>query len=256
MRFSSLGSGSKGNGLLVEAGATTVLLDCGFGLAECRSRLARLGKSPESLAGIVVTHEHSDHMHGVARLAKRYAIPVYLTYGSYSAAVSQFEGCQVNWIMSDSPVTVDDLELLPYAVPHDAREPVQFVFSDGCFRLGVLTDSGSITTHICQHLTGCDALLLECNHDHDMLWAGRYPVSLKRRVSGSHGHLDNRAAAELLQYIDTSRLQHIVAAHLSQENNRRELAVAALAGALSCAEDWIAVAEQEDGLGWRDLRQT
>lgn len=254
MRFSSLGSGSKGNGLLVEAGETTILLDCGFGLTECRNRLARLGKSPESLSAIVVTHEHADHMGGVARLAKRYAIPVYLTYGSYSAAASQFEGCSVNWIMSDSPVAVNDLQLLPYAVPHDAREPVQFVFSDGSFRLGVLTDTGSITAHICEHLTACDALVLECNHDLEMLWAGRYPVSLKRRVSGAHGHLDNQTAASLLQRIDSSRLQHVVAAHLSQENNRRELAVMALATALGCAEEWIGVAEQEEGLGWRELK--
>lgn len=254
MRFASLGSGSSGNGLLVEAGETTVLLDCGFGLADARNRLARLGKAAEYLTAIVVTHEHSDHMGGVARLARKFRLPVYLTYGTYSMAASQFEDCDVHWIMPDSAFAVDDVEIMPYAVPHDAREPVQFVFSDGLHRLGVLTDAGSITAHICEHLNGCDALVLECNHDREMLWAGRYPASLKRRVAGAHGHLDNETAASLLSRIDCTRLQHLVAAHISAENNTPDLAVQALVQQLNCSPDWVAVADQEAGLDWRELR--
>ena len=141
----------------------------------------------------------------------------------------------------------------PYAVPHDAAEPVQYVFSNGAKRLGVLTDSGCSTPHIEATLNGCDALVLECNHDNAMLVNGDYPASLKQRVGGRLGHLNNADAAALLARLDSSRLQHIVAAHLSRKNNTRELAVSALSAALNCAADWIAVATQQDGLGWREI---
>ena len=148
---------------------------------------------------------------------------------------------------------VGDIEVRPYLVPHDAAEPVQYVFGDGAKRLGVLTDSGSTTPHIEATLNGCDALVLECNHDAQMLADGAYPWHLKQRVGGRMGHLSNAAAAALLAQLDTSGLQHIVAAHLSRKNNLPELAVAALSGALNCAADWIAVATQEEGLSWREL---
>ncbi len=142
----------------------------------------------------------------------------------------------------------------PYAVPHDAAEPVQYVFGDGATRLGVLTDTGHVTPHIEQVLTACEALVLECNHDEEMLRLGRYPVSLKQRVGGRFGHLNNQQAAALLQRLDSSRLQHIVAAHLSQQNNLPQLAVSALSQALNCEESWIGVADQQLGLDWREIR--
>jgi phosphoribosyl 1,2-cyclic phosphodiesterase len=127
------------------------------------------------------------------------------------------------------------------------------VFGDGARRLGVLTDTGSPTAHIEASLSGCAALVLECNHDRDMLMGGEYPPSLKARIAGRWGHLDNAVSASILCALDRSRLRHVVAAHLSQTNNTPELARAALAGALGCAPEWIAVATQEDGLPWREV---
>jgi phosphoribosyl 1,2-cyclic phosphodiesterase len=138
-------------------------------------------------------------------------------------------------------------------VPHDAREPVQYVIGDGASRLGVLTDLGVITSHVEACLTGCDALVLECNHDLPMLENGSYPYPLKQRIAGRLGHLHNEAAADLLRSIDTSRLKHLIAAHLSRENNTPELARAALSGALNCAAEWIGIASQREGFAWREL---
>jgi phosphoribosyl 1,2-cyclic phosphodiesterase len=151
------------------------------------------------------------------------------------------------------PFSVGELEILPYAVPHDAREPVQFVFRAGERRLGVLTDAGHITPHIAASLSGVQALVLECNHDADMLANGPYPPSLKKRVGGQYGHLENRQAAALLAQMDVSGLRHVVAAHLSQKNNQPALARNALARALDCEVEWIEVACQHEGFGWRQI---
>jgi phosphoribosyl 1,2-cyclic phosphodiesterase len=254
MRFASLGSGSQGNSLIVEAGDTRVLLDCGFSARTAAERLARLGVPPESLAGVLVTHEHSDHIAGVFRFARRYELPVFLTHGTHAAAPrGKLPLPECRLIDSHTPFVVGELEIHPFPVPHDAREPVQYVFFNGVHRLGVLTDTGEITQHIVDVLRHCDALVLECNHDAAMLAASDYPAMLKRRIAGRLGHLDNDAAAALLRQIDTRRLQHLVAAHLSQHNNRQALAVAALAAVLNCTEDWIGVACQEKGFSWRQL---
>jgi len=255
MRFASLGSGSKGNALLVESGDTRLLLDCGFGLAEITVRLARLGLDASCLDAIIVTHEHGDHGGGVAKLAASFDIAVYLTRGTLSALGA--EGRSIPRRVLIDPYTtfaIDGIEVRPFPVPHDAREPVQFVFSDGLVRLGVLTDTGQPTPHIAQSLSGAHALVLECNHDLDMLLSGPYPAHLKSRIAGRMGHLANAASAELVRAMDCSRLQHLVAAHLSQTNNTPELARAALAGALGCAPEWIGVATQDDGFPWREIR--
>jgi phosphoribosyl 1,2-cyclic phosphodiesterase len=161
---------------------------------------------------------------------------------------------QTRTIDGRSEFAVDGLVLRPFTVPHDAREPVQFVISDGAHRLGVLTDIGASTTHVERVLSGCDALVLECNHDLGMLWAGDYPKWLKQRISGPFGHLDNVASERLLAALDRTRLRHVVAAHLSHHNNRPELARAALARALGCEESWVGIATQDEGFGWRELR--
>lgn len=254
MRFASLGSGSEGNALLVEAGSTRILLDCGFGIADTAGRLARLGVEAGSIDALFVTHEHDDHVGGAARFAARHDISVYLTYGTLSAVgTSRFGGVEVNIVDSHTPVSVGDLQVFPYPVPHDAREPSQFVFGDGLHRLGVLTDTGCSTSHIETMLSGADALVLECNHDLDLLMNGRYPPSLKKRIAGRQGHLDNAASAQLLKNLDCSRLKHVVAAHLSKQNNTPELARTALAGALACEPEWIGVATQDEGFGWREV---
>jgi phosphoribosyl 1,2-cyclic phosphodiesterase len=254
MRFASLGSGSEGNGLIVECGATRLLVDCGFNISETVKRLARLGLAPADLAAILVTHEHDDHAGGVARFARRYEIPVYLTYGTFVAMGPDHAMIpQVSLIDAHSPFAIGDVEVHPYPVPHDAREPSQFVFSDGDLRLGLLTDTGISTPHIERMLSGLDALVLECNHDLDLLMNGAYPATLKRRISGRLGHLDNATAARIVAGIDCTRLQHFIAAHLSASNNTPELARAAMSGALNCAPEWVCVATQAQGLDWRDV---
>ena len=253
IRFASLGSGSKGNALLVESGGTRVLVDCGFGPREMATRLARLGVTPESVDAVLVTHEHADHVGGVARGVARFGWTAYASHGT-AAAAGQLAGCGVRRFDSHATFVVGALEIHPYPVPHDAREPTQFVFSDGAARLGVLTDAGTITPHIVAMLRECTALVLECNHDPEMLQNGRYPPSLKRRIAGEFGHLDNAAAAGLLGEIGAGKLRHVIAAHLSEENNTPELARTALATALGCTVDWVGVASQIDGFGWRETR--
>ena len=251
MRFASLGSGSRGNALIVDVGDTRVLLDCGFSVKATVERLGRLGIAAESIDAVLLTHEHSDHLGSAARFAARFGLPVYLTYGTQQALSDCWPDCRL--IDSHQTFAIGSLEVQAFPVPHDAREPVQYVFSDGQHRLGVLTDCGTVTAHVLSMLDACNALVLECNHDTRLLAESSYPAVLKRRISGNFGHLGNGQAAELLTRIETSRLQHIVAAHLSEQNNRPELAVTALATALGCDAEWIGVASQASGFDWRQL---
>lgn len=251
IRFASLGSGSKGNALLVESGRTRVLVDCGFGPRETAARLERLGVAPDSVTAVLVTHEHADHVGGAAACAARYGWTLHASHGTAGAA-RQLADMAVRRFDSHTAFAIGDLEIHPFPVPHDAREPTQFVFSDGAARLGVLTDAGAVTPHIVAMLAGCAALVIECNHDAGMLARGRYPPQLKRRIVGGFGHLENGAAADLLRAIDAEGLRHVVAAHLSEENNTPELARAALAEALGCTADWIGVATQTEGFTWRE----
>ncbi len=254
MRFGCLGSGSKGNAWLVQAGDTRVMVDCGFGPREAVKRLARLGVDVNALDAILVTHEHGDHGRGVAQLASKARCSVWLTHGTHAMLEAiDIAPLATKIVEGQQQFAIGDLEITPYTVPHDAREPMQFVFSDGVSRFGLLTDAGHVTPHMETVLGGCDALALECNHDVARLEAGNYPIGLKRRILGRYGHLDNAAAAALLQKIAGSGLKHVVAAHLSEHNNSPALARAALAGALGCAHDWIGVADQETGLDWREI---
>ena len=254
MRFASLGSGSEGNGLVVESGGTRIMIDCGFGVRDTKQRLGRLGLEPSSLDAILVTHEHADHIGGVPGFAAKYDIPVWATFGTLAVVSERFEGMQrVYGFDSHERFAIGALEIQPVTVPHDAREPVQYVVGDGSHRLGVLTDIGMSTAHVESCLSGCDALVLECNHDLSMLARGDYPFSLKQRIASRFGHLHNEAAAEILGRIDTSRLVHIIAAHLSRENNTPELASLALATALNCQPAWVGVANQFTGFDWREM---
>jgi phosphoribosyl 1,2-cyclic phosphodiesterase len=254
VRFASLGSGSRGNALLVEAGNTRVLIDAGFGPREMSRRLARLNLAGEDVDAVLVTHEHSDHIGGVFACARRFGWAVLLTHGTLAACGEGGVDQRTTIIDSHQSLSVGDLDIQPFPVPHDAREPVQFVLTDGAGRLGVLTDAGHVTSHMVAMLAGCDALVLECNHDAAMLAQGSYPTALKRRVGGPWGHLDNGAAASLLAQLEASRLRHVVAAHLSEQNNSPLLARAALSAVLGCAPDWIGVATQSEGFDWRDSR--
>lgn len=254
MRFALLGSGSAGNGLVVEHAGTRLLIDCGFTLKETERRLGRLGLSGSELDAVLVTHEHGDHLGGVGPLARKHKVPVWLTHGTGASAAARLgEVPAVEYFNSHEAFSIGELEVRPYPVPHDAREPAQFVFGDGQYRLGILTDAGMVTPHIEAQLSGCDALVMESNHDERMLAEGPYPPRLQARVGGNWGHLSNAQAGALLQKLDVSRLQHIVAAHLSEKNNLPALARQVFAEALDCAEEWIAVAGQDEGLGWRAL---
>ncbi|HEY2024536.1 MBL fold metallo-hydrolase [Paraburkholderia sp.] len=254
MRFASLGSGSEGNALLVEAssGATTtrVLLDCGFSAREVERRLTRLGASVDGLDAILITHEHGDHIGSALTLSRKWSIPLYMSWGTARAVGADEADVDLRVLWGEEAVAIGDLSVLPYTVPHDAREPLQYVFSNGARRLGVLTDVGTSTPHISAVLSGCDALVLECNHDVQMLAGSRYPPSLKARIGGDHGHLNNDAAAAILASLDRSRLRHLVAAHLSQQNNSPQLAQAALASVLCAAPTEVVVASQSEGFAW------
>ena len=256
MRFASLASGSSGNCLVAEASGTVVLVDCGLSLTETERRLARAGLEPSQVSALLVTHEHGDHACGAFEFAAAHRIAVYLTHGTLAALKAEgkvLDGVALSIVNGRQSFFVDGIQVLPFTVPHDAREPVQYVLSDGASRLGVLTDVGISTSHVEKMLSGLDALVLECNYDRDLLWNGGYPRWLKERIAGPFGHLDNRESERLLAALDRSRLKHVIGAHLSQQNNRPELARAALSRALGCEESWIGIAGQDDGFGWRSI---
>jgi len=251
-----LGSGSRGNGTLVQSGTTTVMMDCGFMLRDAEARLRRLEVKPWSISAIVVTHEHYDHIGGVARFARKFKIPVWLTQGTYEAWT---DGPVPRSHLLDpaAPFTIGDLRVEPFAVPHDARQPCHYVFGDGAFRVGVLSDAGSVTDGMRAALTGCDALLVEFNYDAVMLENGPYEPPLKRRIAGPLGHLSNAQAAELVAALDNSRLKHLVLTHLSEKNNTPELALAAARNSVKGSDPSsceIVCAHQDAGLEWRVLQ--
>lgn len=258
MRFCSLGSGSTGNATLIEARdgsrTTRLLIDCGFTLKELGLRLARTGVEPEGIDAVFVTHEHGDHVGCALSVARRFGVPLWMSRGTWRAigAPEPADGL-LNFARDGETIDLGGLQLRPYTVPHDATEPLQLSCTDGARRLGVLTDAGSITPHMLDALQACDALLLECNHDRAMLAASSYPASLKRRVGGLLGHLANDSAAEVLGACLHPRLRHVVAAHLSLQNNRPDLAATALAQALGTTPQDIIVANARQGFGWLDL---
>jgi len=251
MRLASLGSGSRSNATVVEAGDACLLVDCGLSVRRVESGLQRLGRALDDLTAVLVTHEHTDHIGRVERLARRVDLPVWM-----SAGTGQMFGPEpaFEWrgISSHESFSCDGVTVRPFPVPHDAREPTQFVVDDGRHQLGLLTDAGSVTPHMVEMLSECDALFLECNHDPDLLLNGDYPAALKRRVGGDWGHLSNQQAADLLRRLDCGRLQFVAAAHLSEQNNDPDLAVAALHEVLGDIER-IHVADQESGLQWLDI---
>jgi phosphoribosyl 1,2-cyclic phosphodiesterase len=255
LRFASLASGSRGNCLVAQADLTTVLIDCGLNLRDTERRLARLALEPADIDAILVTHEHGDHAGCVFDFAAAHNVLVVLTQGTLRALRAEgklHDGIRTQLVRGEQRFALGAMEVLPFTVPHDAAEPVQFVVSDGAAKLGVLTDIGVSTRHVEQMLSRLDALVLECNYDRDMLWNGGYPRWLKERICGPFGHLDNRESARLLGSLDRSRLKHIIGAHLSQQNNKPEIARDALAVAMGCEPAWIGLATQEDGFDWRE----
>jgi phosphoribosyl 1,2-cyclic phosphodiesterase len=258
LQFVPLASGSQGNALVVQAGfggagASRVMLDCGLGLRDCCERLKQAGLAPQDLSAIVVTHEHGDHVSGAFKLARKFSIPVFLTHGSFKACEKDAFSCDITIVCSHTPFALGDLQITPHPVPHDAREPVQYSFTDGTRKLAVLTDLGKGTALVSQMLAGSDAIVMECNHDAAMLEASGYPYSLKRRIAGPFGHLSNDAAAAILASSDLTRLKRLFAAHLSQSNNTHALAQAALSTVTGGDLAAIGVLDQNAPGTWVDV---
>lgn len=222
MRFSSLGSGSKGNATLVHAGNTLILIDCGFSIRETEKRLSKLGIAAQDLTSVLVTHEHSDHLRGVLPLAKKHRLTVKMTAGTFRS-LKGVPDVNIELIDSHQSFEVGSVRVTPVSVPHDAREPIQYVLRHAGLTLGILTDLGSITPHVVDSYQCCDALLLESNHDQSMLANGSYPPSLKERVASDWGHLNNQQALALLQQLKLEQLQQLVLGHISEKNNSLDL---------------------------------
>lgn len=258
LRFTSLGSGSSGNATLVQASAphdasrpTRVLVDCGLPLRQLASRMAARGLQLTDIDAVFVTHEHSDHVGGVLALQRRCGTPVWASAGTWAHAAAKATNAPPCHVARDGhPIVIGTLTLQPFAVPHDAAEPLQLTCSDGQHRIGILTDIGEPTADVVRALQGCDALLLETNHDAALLAAGSYPAWLKRRVGGRLGHLANHQSAALLDACRHDGLRHVVAAHLSQQNNRPDLALSALRGALGATPTQLTVADAATGCDW------
>lgn len=235
MRLSVLGSGSAGNSVLVCAGNTRVLVDAGFSARSVADRLQLLGLDAESIAAIVVTHEHGDHTSGIGVFARRHGTPLYMTERTRAACTRLFRGSErIVAYAPGRPFAVGDVRVEPFLTVHDAADPVGLALVDECtgLRAGIATDLGRPTAQIRHALSDCDALVLEANHDEVMLYTSRYPASVKRRIASSHGHLSNQAAARLLTELMHPRLAAVVLAHLSKECNSPALARSVVAGAL------------------------
>ncbi|MBT2337408.1 MBL fold metallo-hydrolase [Variovorax paradoxus] len=257
LRFRSLGSGSTGNAALVEStsgGRTSrLLVDCGFGLRQLDLRLARAGLVAGDIDAIFVTHEHGDHIGCAHSLSRRNRIPVWMSEGTWLATGGRdFEG-RLNLARDDAEFAVGDISVRPFTVPHDAREPLQLRCSDGARTLGVLTDLGHATAHVLACLRGVHALLLEFNHDSELLANSAYPAFLKLRVGGKHGHLSNEAAAQIARAVRHDGLRHVVAAHLSEQNNRPDIVRRLMAEALGGHEAEMLTASASEGSPWLDV---
>lgn len=252
LRFCSLGSGSRGNGTLVSSGSAGILIDCGFSLRDLERRLGLADVSLADISAILVTHEHADHAQGVMRAARAAGAAVLATAGTWRGMRVQ-PRAEDHVIVAEQAFTLAGLEVLPVTVPHDAREPVQFLFEQNAVRLGVLTDLGHPSAHVVERFRGCDGLLLEYNHDVDMLRTGAYPPALKRRVGGAFGHLANAQASALLAALQPERLQVVLAGHLSEQNNTRQLASSELAAVMADHPARCALADQQGASDWFEI---
>ena len=253
LRFRSLGSGSSGNATVIEARCglqtTRLLVDCGFSLRALDARLAAAGLTAADLSAVFITHAHSDHVGCVRALSQREGLPVYLSEGTWRACAGLDLQDRLRLATDGEALELGALHLTPFAVPHDAREPLQLRCTDGARSLGALTDLGHVTPQVLDALAGVHALLLESNHDSELLARGDYPDFLKRRVGGTHGHLSNAQAAAALTALGHAQLTTVVAAHLSERNNRPELVRQRFAAVLGCAAGEVLLAERH-GTCW------
>jgi len=226
MKFCVLGSGSRGNATYLKSGDTSILIDAGMSGVELQKRLATIGVELAAIDAILVTHEHNDHIQSVGVLSRRARIPVYANPGTFAAAAKivnrlfSYNEFETGW-----PFYFRNLEIHPFSISHDTEDPVGFRISDGHNSFGYCTDTGKVTRLMQQRLASCQALIIESNHDIEMLQSGKYPPYLKQRIRSSQGHLDNGEAATFIQGLVHEKLQHVVLAHLSEENNLPEIAL-------------------------------
>ena len=257
LRFKNLGSGSSGNATLVEGRSGTqvrrLLVDCGLGIRQLQARLGQAALETGDIDAIFITHEHADHIGCARALALRQRIPIWMSRGTHSAlGAPDFDGL-LQFAHDGQVLDLGTFAAHPFTVPHDAREPLQLRCSNGTAHLGILTDLGHATDHVLQQLAGCHALLIEANHDPQMLAASRYPAFLQRRVGGDFGHLANSATADILRALQHPGLQCVVAAHLSAQNNHPELARQTLSAALGWSAERIGIAHPQQGTDWLEV---
>jgi phosphoribosyl 1,2-cyclic phosphodiesterase len=220
-----LASGSKGNAIFVEAGASKVLIDAGLSATELLRRLASIGVSGNELDAILISHEHTDHIRGAGTLARKLKIPLLVNYPTCHASNVYNGRTEIIEFESGYPFTFNDLLIDPFAITHDASDPVGFLIECGEGKIGIATDLGIATRLVKEKLKGCRALVLEFNHDEELLVNGPYPWPLKQRIKSRHGHLSNSESAELLDYVLHSQLEGVFLAHLSEVNNDPEIAL-------------------------------
>ncbi len=252
LQVASLGSGSAGNALLVRSSTTLLLLDCGFTLKETTARMARLGLSPADIHGVLLSHEHGDHIRGVGPLSRKFAKPVWLTHGTYNALRDQ-RFSDINLIHAHDSFEIGDIHINPFPTPHDARESCQFVFRRDAVRFACVTDLGTCTPHVQQTLAGVHGLLVESNYDETMLTNGPYPLSLQARIRSDFGHLGNVQAGELVKKLDHAELQTILLGHLSEQNNTDDAASSTMASYLPAGDQRVTVLKQHSCSPWFDI---
>jgi len=250
VKVSVLGSGSRGNSVLVVGGTTRVLVDAGFSAKSIEDRLGFLGVLPEEIQAIVVSHDHGDHTRGVGVFARRHGTPVFLTDPTREACDSLFRGKErLESYRAGFSFSIGSLRIQPFLTAHDARDPVALSLTDSesGFKLGIATDLGRPTAQVRHALSACDILILEANHDPGLLHQGPYPASVRSRIASSHGHLSNEAAAQFAVELLHPRLAAVVLAHLSAECNRPVVAEAVVGAALRNAgyRGLLQVAEQD-----------
>jgi phosphoribosyl 1,2-cyclic phosphodiesterase len=245
MKFSILGSGSRGNAVFVESKKTGVLIDAGFSGKQLGTRLSAIGKDIASVNGVLLTHEHNDHITGAGVVSRRLKIPVFANAGTFEGAASKIGKLhQKREFSTGEEITFQDLKIRSFRTLHDTNDPVGFVISDGQHSIGYCTDTGKVTHLMAARLLECSALILEFNHDLEMLKNGPYPLALQQRVRSSHGHLANKDAAAFLKELLSDRLQYVILAHLSETNNLPKIAHEAALKAAQSSRCKLMIARQ------------
>jgi phosphoribosyl 1,2-cyclic phosphodiesterase len=233
LRVCLLASGSKGNAVFIEAGETRLLIDVGLSAREIERRLSLIGVEADSLHAILVTHEHSDHVQGAGPMARRFGLPLCIHPETHNALPRLGKIEQLQEFEAGTPFHLRDLEIKPFSITHDASAPVGFVIESTAGKIGVATDLGIATRLVAEYLKECRVLVLESNHDEQMLLDGPYPWHLKQRIKSSQGHLSNNASAELLDSLLWEGLDAVFLAHLSETNNEPAKAHAGAFGVLN-----------------------